>query len=121
MPRDTYEHPNDEFIKARLGEIMDLGEEAWEHTLQLLANRFMQKHLVETRILRGETREQVAERMGVSLKRLTKLETERWPNPYISTLARWARALDMKIQFSVDKIIREDYDEDVCDDADSGR
>lgn len=59
--------------------------------------RFNRKRLRELRLRAGYTQEELAQRSGITLRRLSELETRTSINPTLDTLSRLARALDVSV------------------------
>lgn len=69
--------------------------------LDILWRRGVMARLRQVRIRQGMTQAQCAEAMGVTLARLQEIENAEFPNPYVATLARYARALGAELEFSI--------------------
>lgn len=93
-------------VKQHLDAIMDL-DDGWEHMLGILHQRGLQKMLREARILKGLRQSELAQLMDTTQSRISELESERYPDYKITTLAGWARALDMQFQIGATPIVEE--------------
>ena len=88
----------EKFIRDRVDPIFEV-EGAWDIFLDMLYRRYIQKLFREIRQALGLTLEQVGERIGVPLQSVGIWETQRWPDYRVTTLQRWARALELDINF----------------------
>lgn len=87
-------------VIALLEQIEDIPG-GWGTMMAILQGRGIRNTLVDARRQKGITQKQLAELMDVPQSRISELENERWPDPKISTLARWAHALDLELNPSV--------------------
>lgn len=94
-------------VKKHLDAIMEI-DGGWQCMLDLLQVRAIQKMLREGRIVQGKTQAEVAEALGVERARVAQLETVRYPDYRIATIAGWARVLDMEVQMGVIQIVTEE-------------
>lgn len=74
---------------------------AWAAMTSILNARALRESLVNIRKERGYTQAAVAKRMGVTQATVSELETSRYPDPLITTLARYARAMDCRLDIGV--------------------
>lgn len=87
-------------VQARLSAIRGIPG-GWETMLDILWRRGLVGRLRGLRIQQGITKAQCAEFMGVTVERIEEIENALFPNPYIATLARYARALGAELELSV--------------------
>lgn len=91
-------------IKA-LGKILNDGP-AWSAALGLLQARAIRDDMVLIRLEKGLSQEQVAERIGISVKRLQEIESMDWPDLRLSTLRRWNMAIGARVQLTLEPSLK---------------
>lgn len=74
---------------------------AWDAMTSMLNARSLREALVNSRKERGYSQSAVAQRMGVSQSTVSEFETTRYPDPFITTLARYARAIDCRLDIDL--------------------
>lgn len=87
-------------------------EGGWDALLDIVHRRGIQRHLREVRILKGLKQADVAKIMDISQATLSEMETARYPDYRLSTLRRWAFALDTRIEWQVFEKVVEDEPEE---------
>lgn len=73
----------------------------WQEMLDLLYVRSVRKSLIERRWELGLTQGDLAKRLGISQAAVAEFETDPYPDPRMSTLARYACALDLELRPSL--------------------
>jgi len=86
---------------------------AWHAMTSILNSRALRESLVNARRERGLTQAMVAERMGVTQPTVSEFETTRYPDPRISTLHRYARAIDCRVDLGILAVPEEPGDTEV--------
>lgn len=74
---------------------------AWDAMTSLLNARALRDAMVDARKARGMTQAAVAKRMGVTQSTVSELESARYPDPRLTTLQRYARAIDCRFVVDV--------------------
>lgn len=101
------EDPN--LVKAR--ETLDLiihDLPVWEAAMGLLFARSVRQDLVQWRLRKGLSVEELAERMDISSKALRKMERQVYPDLRLSTLRRWHMALGLQTEYAVTPLLEEE-------------
>jgi len=84
-------------VKKHLDKIHAI-DGGWDALLDIVHRRGLQRQLVEVRVSKGLTQTEVAQRMDITQATLSEMETVRYPDFLLSTLGRWALALDVQIE-----------------------
>lgn len=90
----------EERVKPLLDKIHAI-DGGWEAMLDILHRRSIQKQLRETRIIKGLTQADVAKRMDIKQSMLSEMENARYPDYRLSTLRRWALALEVHMEWQL--------------------
>lgn len=98
----------DQRVKGALAKIMSGPDGDWQVALDLLAARGMRQSFVDRRKALGLSQLEVADRMGFPVMALDRLETDTWPDPHLSTMRRWALALEMEYRWELIRPVEED-------------
>lgn len=88
----------EEQVKKHLAKIVKI-DGGYDALRDIMWRKTIVERLRSVRRAQGITQAQIAERMGVTQGRVAEIENEPWPDPYISTLARYAHALGMAVEF----------------------
>lgn len=73
----------------------------WAAMCSMLNARALRDGLVRIRREQGLTQADLGERMGVKQPTISQFETERYPDPQIGTLQRYARAVGCQLELGV--------------------
>lgn len=98
-PRPTKQSQLDDDVTALLTRIEDMPG-GWGAMNGLLHSRGLRNTLRDLRRRKNLTQAEVAETMGIGVAAYRRLESDRWPDLRISTIARWARALDHEVDMA---------------------
>lgn len=109
------------WVKQHLKKLKARDERNWDVMLDLLNRRAFRDQLVRIRKEKGIAQSDLAEALQVTQATLSEWETEQWPNPKVSTLARWGSALGVRVDvYAEDKSLPEP-DEEPEDSMEPGR
>lgn len=82
-------------------------ERLWGRVLDIVRARGLVAALRNERRRQGLTQAQLGELMGVGQGRVAEIENERYPDPRISTIARYATALGIRLNIDIQEIPQE--------------
>lgn len=98
----------EERVKKHLDKIAEI-DGGWDAMLDVLHRRSIQKQLRETRILKGLTQADVAKRMDITQSTLSEMENARYPDYRLSTLRRWALAVEVHYEWRLfENVVEQD-------------
>lgn len=84
---------------------------AWIALVSLLNSRGLRDGLVQLRRAHALTPAQVADRIGCAVRTVTSFEAARYPNPLLTFLQGYARAVDARLDFGLADLLEEPTDE----------
>jgi DNA-binding Xre family transcriptional regulator len=94
-------------VRKHLDAIFEI-DGGWDVLLDIVHRRGVQRQLVEIRIAKGMKQADVAKRMDITQATLSEMETVRYPDFRLSTLRRWALALEARIEHHIFEIPKEE-------------
>lgn len=101
----------EEQVRKHLDKIHEI-DGGWDAMLDIVHRRGLQRQLRETRIIKGLKQADVAKRMGVKQSVLAEMENVRYPDYRLSTLRRWALALETHVEWRIfENVVEEEVEE----------
>lgn len=90
-------------VKKLLDKVHDL-DDGWETVRQIMQTWELIYSLKQERLRQGLSRKHVAEELGWSEERVAQFEDARYPDPHLSTLAKYAFVLGLTLNPSVSQV-----------------
>lgn len=90
----------DKAVKNLLNKVRKV-DGGWEIMLNILERRAYRNMLVDRRKELGMTQEELAKKLDITQPAVAQFENELYPDPRLSTLRRYATALELKVRHDV--------------------